>query len=308
MGSDLASPRKFGFLKEPIAGDMLGARFFPLPDHSERKAWIEDRVNRDGFYYPPMFATFEVDPKTRERIKEVEKSERPAAVFSLPSSHSIEISDPVCEPTESNRSDEAAIVNLLAFLYGTRLLSANLRFDSRIPYKSTHNIALYPEIALDFVKHAYGWWRSLTAELRTRFVNILFVYNRARAFEWEWDEFSHQYMVFDAIYHFYLNIKDGPRFAKNHRERFDILLDEYGIPSDDELVDKIYRTRNELFHEAMWGGVTIGFAGVNREVYTFPRHLRRLNARLLCGLCGYRNDYVGSVWWAMGTFGFGRAR
>jgi hypothetical protein len=92
--------------------------------------------------------------------------------------------------------------------------------------------------------------------------------------------------------------------AQSHRTRFDVLLSAYGIPCDEDLVNKLYKARNELFHEAMWTGSSIGFGSPQRYAYYYPHHLARLNSRLICGLVDYKNGYAGSVWWAMGTFAF----
>ena len=82
-------------------------------------------------------------------------------------------------------------------------------------------------------------------------------------------------------------------------------MSEYGIPRDNALVDKLYKARNELFHEAMGTGSTIGFGSANQDAFYLPHHHSRLNSRLICGIVGYHNDYLESGWWKMGTFSFG---
>ena len=304
MSTNQRHEREFGFLVEPIAGDFSGGKISPLEDHADRAEWFEERSNRDGYYYPPEVATYEVDTSTRERKKKVARSERPASVYGLPPSHWLELESPL-DTSNTSFSDDALIIYVLAYLYGTRLQFSDWRFEGRVPYKSTNNIFFHPETCLEFLGHTYDWWRSKPADIRTRLINILYVLTRARSLEWEWDAFTHQYMVFDAIYRLHTTLHPSAPKAQNHRGRFDVLLSEYGIPTDDALVNKMYNARNELFHEAMWTGSTIGFGSIDREAYYFPHHLSRLNSRLICGLVDYRNDYLGSVWWAMGTFSFG---
>jgi hypothetical protein len=115
-------------------------------------------------------------------------------------------------------------------------------------------------------------------------------------------------MVFDAIYKLHTTLNPKSPKAQNHKGRFEVLLPEYGIPTNSKLMDKLYKARNELFHEAMWTGSTIGFGSSERDVYYLPHHLSRLNSRLICGVVGYQNDYLDSVWWEMGTFSFGPRR
>jgi hypothetical protein len=295
--------RKFGFLIDPISGEFEGGAIKPLEDHSKRLEWFQKRSNRDGFYYPPEAATYHVDPKTMEQKQKVERSERPASVYALPASHILSLELPL-DVSSTTCSDDALIIYLLAYLHGTRLQFADWHFEGRVPHKSTNNIFFYPEVCFHFLGHTYQWWRSATPEIRTRLINILYVLTRARSLEWDWDAFSHQYMVFDAIYNLHMALNPTSAKAQSHRTRFDVLLSAYGIPCDEDLVNKLYKARNELFHEAMWTGSSIGFGSPQRYAYYYPHHLARLNSRLICGLVDYKNGYAGSVWWAMGTFAF----
>lgn len=115
-------------------------------------------------------------------------------------------------------------------------------------------------------------------------------------------------MVFDPIYALHIELNPSAKRAKYHKGRFEFLLSCYGIPADRDLINRIYCARNELFHEALWVGSIIGFESLDREAYYFPLHLSRLNSRLICGVVGYKNDYLNSVWWAMGAFSFGPRR
>jgi len=307
MSTDQRHERQFGFLVDPIAGDFTGGTLVPLDDHADRAKWFEERSNRDGYYYPPEMATYTVDPRTHEQKEKVARSERPASVYSLPASHRLELESPL-DTSNTTCSDDALIIYVLAYLYGTRLQFSDWRLEGRVPYKPTNNIFFYPETCLDFLGYVYEWWRTQPSDIRTRLINILYVLTRARSLEWEWDAFTHHYMVFDAIYRLHITLNPTAPKAKNHRGRFDVLLSEFGIPTDKALVDKLYKARNELFHEAMWTGSTIGFGSPNRDAYYYPHHLSRLNSRLICGVVGYQNDYLESVWWAMGTFSFGLRR
>lgn len=307
MSTDNRYEREFGFLVAPLAGDFVGGNISPLEDHADRAKWFEERSNRDGYYYPPEVATYKLDPRTRETKEKVARSERPASVYSLPPSHRLRLESPL-DTSNTTCSDDALIIYVLAYLYGTRLQFADWRFEGRVPYKPTNNIFFYPETCLDFLGFAYDWWRSQPPGIRTRLINILYVLTRARSLEWEWDAFAQQYMVFDAIYRLHITLNPTAPKTRNHRGRFDVLLSEYGIPRDNALVDKLYKARNELFHEAMWTGSTIGFGSANQDSYYFPHHLSRLNSRLICGIVGYQNDYLESVWWSMGTFPFGSRR
>lgn len=292
---------EFGFLINPVRFEFSGVSISPLPDHADRLTVIKEESNRDGFYYPPQVANYTVDLLSNSLKDKIERSERPASLFFLPSSHQILIQNPICKDGEKG-TDEALIIFLLGYIYGTRLMPSQWKFDGRVPIKPINNIYITDATTLHFLEHVYAWWKTLSENQRIKFVNILYVFNRARSLEWEWDAFLHQYIVFDALYDLHHEF-NPPSQRPKLKERFNILCDRYSVFNED-LVKRIYSTRNDLFHEAMWVDSTIGFGSPDREAYQLPFHLARLNARLICGITGYRNEYTRSVWWAMGTFEF----
>lgn len=296
---------EFGFLINPLKGRFLGVSIEPLPDHSSRLEIIQKESNKDGFYYPPQVASYNVDLLTNKLQEKIERSEKPASVFFLPPSHQICIQQPICKDGEKG-TDKALIIYLLAYIYGTKLQPSKWKFDDRVPIKSINNIYITDATCLDFLRHTYEWWGSLTETQRIKFVNILYVYTRARSLEWDWDAFLHQYMVFDALYNFYCEFIPPTKNPKLGG-RFNILCDAYSV-FNEELVNRIYNARNNLFHEAMWVESMIGFGSPDRDAYQLPLHLARLNARLICGITGYRNEYTRSPWWVMGTFEFDKMK
>lgn len=194
--------REFGFLKKPIKGEFLGIKISPLSDHKERLNWIEENINRDGFFYPPQIATYKVDPITNKNTEKIENTERPASVFKLLASHKISITNPRNDLNTIN-SDGVLVINLLAYLFGTRLQFSDWKFDARVPINYTSDIVIYDRSLFHFLEFTYSWWRSLTSESQIKYINILYVFTRARSMIWQWEKFAHQYMVFDAIFNFH---------------------------------------------------------------------------------------------------------
>ncbi len=294
---------EFGFLINPLKGDFLGVSIIPLSDHANRLKAIQKDSNRDGFYYPPQIASYSVDLITNKRKDKVERSEKPATVFFLPSSHQISIQNPICKDGEKG-TDEALIVFLLAYIYGTRLMPSQWKFDGRVPIKPVNNIYITSATSLHFIEHVYTWWKTLNESQRIKFVNILYVFNRARSLEWDWDAFLHQYMVFDALYNFHLEFKPYLKELKpTHKMRFNILCDAYSLFNED-LINRIYNARNNLFHEAMWVKSTIGFGSPDGDAYQLPRYLSELNSQIICGITGYKNKYTRLPWWTWQTLEF----
>jgi hypothetical protein len=295
----------FGFLVRPLSGAFPGVTITPVDDHDERAARFAAESNRDGYFYPPQMATYTTNLRTGELEDKIERSTRPASVFPVWSSHSLSIEKPI-ETGNTQFKDDALIIYALALLYGTRLQVSDWRFDTRIPVRPVNNLYVDDNAAMAFLEHFYGWWKIITPDLRTRVINILYVHTRASALEWEWEAFIQNYMVFDALYDLHRKLVPGSPQNPKHRERFDILLSAYGVAVNPALIDKIYKVRNGLFHEALWTGMTMGYGATDPDAYYLPHHLRRLNARLLCKIAGYDNEYARSVWWSISTFGFGR--
>lgn len=293
---DFKYSRKFGFLLRPTFIETGHFSVSPLDCHAEIVVEFEKHVNSDGYFYPPQVSNYELDPATMEPIKKVERTTRPALVFPLPCSHLIAFNK--IGPEDSA---DAFVTNLLAFVYGTRLQFEGWRIDGRVPLKNSSPFSISDSTATHFICHAFESWRRQSEEVRTRLINTVYMLVRARTLEWDWDAFIHQYLVFDSIYKLHTMLRPKPQRRSNHRERFYVLMSEYGVAKNDEMVEKIYSARNDLFHEAMWVGSTIGFEPKDIDARQYHRHLNRLNSRLLCRLLGYFNNFSASGWWYMGA-------
>jgi hypothetical protein len=301
--------REFGFLVEPISGNFSGGTITPLEDHSDRAKWLEERSNRDGYYYPPEEALYELDPVTLERKNKIARSGRPTLLYPLPASHRLCLTSPL-DSTKAVSSDDALIIHVLAYLFGRRLQFADWKIDVRVPFRPLGGLYVRPETALQFLGHTYEWWRSNALDIQKRLIHLLYVFTRARSLEWEWDEFIHQYIVFDGLYRLHRKLDPAaPKRDVPHKQRIEFMLDAYGIPRppNSNLVQRLCEVRNDLFHEAAWDGETICFGNVDSDAFSLPQHLARLNSRLICGIVNYRNDYSVSGWWARGSFLFGPA-
>jgi hypothetical protein len=294
------SALRFGFVVEPYEAKFAGVSIRPLPDYDARRKWYFDTSNADGFFYPPLVSTYELREDGSPERK-VPRTTRPAQVFHLLASHELLIEDPV--EAALPYTDAALIIQLLAFSFGTRMQFEPWRVDGRIPIKSVAGYYIDDKLRTAFIDHAYSTWKTLNAIQRTRLINLFYVYNRATSVDWDWDSFTQQYMIFDALYKYHVD-RQSLKGAESHKQRFMTLCTYYGIPFDSNLVDKLYKARNELFHEAMWVGAMVGYAAADRDAHHFPKHLQRLNARLLYAMTGWRNSFTSSVWWAMGRFLF----
>lgn len=290
---------EFGFLVYPRELSFDGGVLKPQDNYEDGLKYIEEYGNRDGYLYPPEIVTTTCDIKTWEPVSEVPNSRRPASTFQMPASHHLTIKNPLSR--ENARLEDAGLViHLLAFFFGTRLQFSDWRFDGKVPIKPTNSFLYGPEAPADFLSRVYEAWRAWTPELRKRYINILYVHGKAKSCEWEWDAFLYQYMVFDAIYRFY--VMSGGAEITGHKNRLIGLCGHFEIKQSDKHIDDIYALRNGLFHEALWDGNTPGF-GLG-EAYHSVRWLERLNSRLIVAIAGYNNKFIKTGWWFMGWQSF----
>jgi hypothetical protein len=288
---------RFGFLNYRRPIDVGDGCVTPLEQFEEGLRFINTYGNRDGYIYPPLVRTVELDAHMQE-AGIVPNSERPASVFELPLSHEVRVSNPV-GVDDSRDEDVGLLVHLLAFFFGTRLQFEGWRFDGRVP-TSPNSLLYAADVPQHFVSWVYSAWKEWNPDLRRRYINILYMHARSASCLWDWERFMYQYMVFDAIYRFH-TVKGGP-VLKGHKERLVGMCREFGVREEPDVLAEIYRLRNDLFHEALWHEQTPGRGRIvdhNTEEW-----LSNLNTRLIVGIAGYRNKFSRSGWWFFGWQNF----
>lgn len=260
---------------------------------------IEKHENRDGYFYPPQVTSFtrSIDFESGE-FKEpqaIPNSKKPSPVFSLPASHILHIKEPLDEQNIRNE-DAGLIIHLLGFVFGTRLQFHDWRFDGKVPTKYK-NYLFYPhDVISHFISHVYKRWKKFNPEERKYYTNILYMHGKAKSCEWEWDEFIYQYMVFDAIYRFYVML--GNQEIKGHKHRLEGLCKHFNIKHESGRINEIYDLRNNLFHEALWYNHAPGLKKKQSHSHLIPKCLERLNSQLIVAIIGYNNNYSMSASWS----------
>lgn len=268
----------FGFLKYPASIEFEGGSIFPVDDYDEKFKAVTENTSHDGYYYRPSTS-----------------SDRSTATFSLPLSHNLYIENTISN-SDIRFEDAGFVIHKLGFFFGTRLQFKDWRFDGKVPIDASNSFLYQEDIPCHYLAHAYQTWRTWDEEQRKRYVNILYMFDRTKSCEWEWDAFTYQYIVFDAIYRFH--VLQGNEEIRGHKNRLFGLCEFYGIARNDETIEEIYHLRNNLFHEALWDGGTPGYS--HSEAYLSEIWLGRLNSRLIVSLTGYNNIFSKSGWWSFG--------
>lgn len=288
----------FGYLNMDYSICFEDVKICPIEKFSEVKNWVKNYVNEDGFVYPPLEHRIELDMETLKEKRVIPNTERQSLLHKIPYSHSIIVKDPAYK-NELRKWDYAFLVNILAFLHGTRLQFYNWQFDGRIPIKNIDNIYIHPNSTAEFLQTVYKTWRGWKKINQERIINLLVMHNRIPTYEWEFERFLLNYIVFDGA------IKIAEKVyhckASSHDERFYSVIEKFGIANNDEHIRKIYRLRNDLFHYAIWDG---GHPCSPKDIYKGwiqENYLRKFNLRLLVALLDYKTDFVSMPWWIMGN-------
>ncbi len=308
---------KIGFLPIKHMIEFDGGAFIPLPKFDEAERIIDNCKNRDGFIYPPTIVMKQgfSPPGEQKEIewKDIPNTERPALLHKLPASHELSIVNyPIDDDFRKN--DGAFLMYLASYLFGVRLQFQNCWFDGRVPIKRIHNISIDQQTASNFFSHSYCTWRKWPKDLRIRFTNILYVNSKAPSYEWDWERFFINYMVFDGLYKFAENNFDDKKTG--HRKRLYKMCKHFGLACEKENLNKIWELRNNLFHECFWIDNKYGESEIQSDKndirpgrvfdvgFFQSQNLWRLNQRLIPAILGYDTKYISTTWSCMGSFKF----
>lgn len=284
---------QFGFLPKENNFNLNKCIIEPVNNYKELYGEIIKFVHPDGFIYPPMAYTAKLDPITLEEVEKVPNSDRPAHLHRLPTSHIIKFKNYNGNVRDSRFDLSGFIVNLLAYLYGTRLQFFDWWFDARIPWER-QNFSVTQDKAENFLNQSISKFLTWDDVHRKHFINILFMHTRSVSYEWDWERFTIEYMILDGIWKF---TKQQKRITKSfkHAERIDCLCDTYGLMRLKQETKNITKLRNDLFHETLWDG---GQPCTSSSGHGFEAsgNLRRLNQRLIPAVLNYNSNFIKTNW------------
>jgi hypothetical protein len=277
-------PIQFGFLPYNWNFNFCSGKIVPVPEFDEALKSLKKCLHADGYFYPPTQKTVTADSRGKDRT--VPKTKRPAHLFRLPASHQLQMMFP--PESDIRESSAGFVIHLLAFLFATRLQFADWFSDGRVPLGRRHRFwfqIMNSQQAERCLDHSFKIWSPWSKLDRKRFTNILYMFSRGCVYEWDWEEFIIQYMVFDGLWKMGEQLHGLPtKTAHKHRARK--LCAHFGFDVDNWIqtkwidVDKMAELRNDLFHETLWHGgrpsSTIGRLG-----YSMPVRMSVLNETLI---------------------------
>lgn len=292
----------FGLLPIKESFDLPGCKIYLAENQAELDAYVKEYVHLDGFIYPPMQYTATVDPIDPSKQTKKPNSDRPAHLFRVPASHCIETGSSSDDLNKTRRDYTGFIINLLGYLYGTRLQFCDWWMDGRVPHKSQHNILIPKATAEKFLTDAINTYITWDDQKKKHFTTILFMHTRVASYEWDWERFLFEYVVFDALWKIVKEQNNITKYVK-HEDRIKEMCNIYGMQYKDDIVEQIIGLRNDLFHESLWDKGQPGSGGGSGAFYA-SMHLTSLNQRVIPAVLGYNSTYIRSDWTAMGCIKF----
>ena len=289
----------FGYLDIIYSICFNGVRITPIEKFNDVKAWIKEHANEDGFIYPPIVNRIELDLKTMKEKRVIPNTEKPALLHKIPHSHSISIQNPMYKEN-LRKWDFAFLINLLGFLHGTRLQFYNWWFDGKVPIRNIDNIQISHKAITKFLSNAYETWKKWDKTNKERIINLLVMHARVPTYEWAFERFLLNYMVFDGAFQIAKKVYNCK--ADSHKKQFHSIIERFGLVANDEHTNKIYNLRNDLFHHAIWDGGYPNSPADKYKGWILEIALRKFNIRFLVALLGYETDFIKTPWWTLGTY------
>lgn len=229
--------------------------------------------------------------------------------FSLPETHQIHL-------TASTATDDEAnfMIALFGMLKGQRLQRPEWQHFYKTPVASKLNdfdasddqITKTLDIAAEF------WRRHTSVEVRKLAFGALHWHLFAQLYEQQFERFNAQYMALDACAELALAITfpGYPGRRPPHSTRASTLCDCTGVPKpawvdpqDAETSCALAQRRNDLAHEAMYGGQPVGFSFPTTHA-NMELELTGLVARNFLRLMGVQNEYTQSTCTTRAMHGF----
>ena len=138
---------KIGFLPYENTITFSKGAIIPLEGFRKAREYVQEKANKDGFYYPPTIETFRqrhevIDGKLETFEDPVPKSKRPAHLFRMPASHAIQIITQTPE-NDIRKGDGLFMIYLISFVFGIRLQFHDWLFDGRVRIHSQQDFLIW---------------------------------------------------------------------------------------------------------------------------------------------------------------------
>ncbi|MCF7971919.1 MAG: hypothetical protein K9L22_12240 [Methylococcaceae bacterium] len=178
------------------------------------------------------------------------------------------------------------------FLQGIYLTPEGYSYLGRTAYDpgKLNGLLLIGDDYINGMDSINRFYRSSSQENQSQMFASIHWYLVGQSYTFDWDRFDAQYKVLDGLY------KLSGLKANNHASRPIVLAEKYGIelPSWAELdatgkQSKLSKQRNELVHEAKYGGHPIGYSYPDEN---YSLEFTSFNTKLIAAALGINTPYL----------------
>lgn len=276
---------KFGWFPEQQTYETFTVRIEALPYFEESVLAVRESGNvHEGWFCVPIQVGHENSAEPCPPV--------PISRFSLPPTHRMEY------------RSEAASSELLEFLITVFGWSQGLRLQPE-GWGHFYRVALEPHKLTDFILFKQDvprvldlsdafWHRHQADGVAATMFGAIHWFLFSQSYYQYFERFMMQYIVLDTIYRVQASISG--KKCNSHARRAEYLANSLKVPlpswgsMDSAGESEISRLRNELFHEAKFGGAPIGFDFPKMHRNTLVS-LQAFNSRLIAALLGATGHY-----------------
>lgn len=274
---------RFGFLIDKKEFKCSDFSIVTVPNYDEIvNCFYESACVSNGWVYGPEQ---ELNKSTIEKKKIKQRGPINCSSF-----HRISATH---EINSSNDGDDYQRFLILAygFLQGLYLTPEGYSYLGRVPYEpgKLNGLLLHGNDYINGMEKIIIFYKSSTQELRNQMFASIHWFLIGQSYSFQWDRFDAQYKVLDGIYRI-----SGVK--ANHANRPVELAKKYGIilPKWAELYStgeksELSKQRNELVHEAKYGGHPIGYSYPSEN---YSLEFTAFNTKLIIAALGIDAPYL----------------
>ena len=237
----------------------------------------------DGWIYGP-------EKELKKNSREKDKFKQPApticdSFYIMPVTHEI----------KSSITDEDHLRFLVlgyGFLQGLYLTAEGYSYLGRVPYErgKLNGLFLIEDDYVNGMEIINEYYKSSSVENRNQMFACIHWFSIGQSFEFGWDRFDAQYKVLDGI--FRLSGITGMPHAKRPIElskKYGIILPQWAELDSLGKNSQLSVQRNELVHEARYGGHPIGYSYPS---INYSLEFTSFNTKLIAAALGIDTPYL----------------
>ena len=238
----------------------------------------------DGWIYGP-------EKELKKNSREKDKFKQPApticdSFYRMSATHEI----------KSSITDEDHLRFLVlgyGFLQGLYLTPEGYSYLGRVPYElgKLNSLLLIRDDYVNGIEIINEYYKSSSEEKRNQMFACIHWFSIGQSFEFEWDRFDAQYKVLDGIFRL-----SGITGVRHHAtrpvelsEKYDIILPQWAELDSSGKKSQLSVQRNELVHEARYGGQPIGYSYPSEN---YSLEFTSFNTKLIAAALGIDTPYL----------------